>query len=223
MSQVYTRRPNWAQAFTLVTVLWLLAFIAVLAVPILGRSANLADDLTRWTIRVALVYYAAAAAAMLCLDRRDWQQLMTATRFARLLWTLAWAGYLVHLMMAFGPYHHGSHAAAVRHTQEVTGFGNGIYVSHFFTLLWTFDVAWWWAKPAAYGCRPAAVHWGVHAFIAFVTFCGMVVYETGFIRGAGLAMFAFLAAVAVRRWVWLRRQPRIGKGNISPELRVATE
>ena len=59
--------------------------------------------------------------------------------FRRSLGELARVAYIVHLYIAFRIYHHGSHAEAVQHTEDVTGFGPGIYVSHFFTLVWTIE------------------------------------------------------------------------------------
>jgi hypothetical protein len=150
---------------------------------------NAADDLTRHTVRVSLVYYALACGLML--SGRE-------GRTARLCWTLALAAFLVHLWFAFVWWHGGSHAAAVEHTRVRSGVGEGIWASHLFTLLWTLDVLWWWASPASRRARPAWVGRTLHAYLAFITFNGTVVYETGLIRWAGLAMFAGLAAL----WAW---------------------
>ena len=109
-------------------------------------------------------------------------------RPARVSWTLAWAAFVVHVAMAFHHAHRWSHAEAFRHVEESSGFGPGIFVSYAFTLIWTWDVLRWWARgPAA---RPP--RWWL-GFMLFVTFNATVVYEAGFIRWAGLAMFAALA------------------------------
>jgi hypothetical protein len=131
---------------------------------------------------------------MLRLQPLEW----TATgrgQLARWCWTLAWSAYLVHLAMAFHHYHHWSHADAVEHTRAVSGVGEGIYVSHLFTLLWTLDVACWWLLPGRYATRPAWIDVTLHSFMVFVIFNGTVVYEAGTIRWAGLGMFAVLAVV----------------------------
>jgi hypothetical protein len=158
-------------------------------------SPSLADDLTRNTIRVALLFYAAAASLMLLLPAGDWPAHSPRGQLARWLWTLAWAAYLVHLAMAFHHVHHWSHSAAVEHTRGVSGVGEGIYVSHLFTLVWTADVAWWWLWPDAYAARPAWVNTAVHAFMVFIIFCATVVFETGWIRWAGVVLVVGLAAV----------------------------
>src|SRR5262249_2105434 len=116
-----------------------------------------------------------------------------AGRAARLCWLLAWLAYVVHLGMAFHHYHGWSHADAVAHVEARTGFGPGIWFSHLFTLAWTADVAWWWLRPLSYASRPRAIDWALHGFMAFMWFNGTVVYETGLIRWAGLAVFAALA------------------------------
>jgi hypothetical protein len=170
----------------------------VLVAPALGLcSADPGDDLTRNAVRVALLYYALAAGLMLLLRPDEWRA--QRGRVARWCWTLAWVSYLVHLAMAFHHYHHGSHAEAVAHVQQRSGFGPGIFLSHLFTLVWTLDVAWWWLWPARYARRPRWVDACLHGFMAFITFNATVVYETGLIRWAGLAMFAGLAALLALR------------------------
>jgi hypothetical protein len=116
-------------------------------------------------------------------------------RLARWCWTLAWAAYLVHLAMAFHHYHHWSHAHAVEHTRSVSGVGEGIYVSHCFTLLWTVDVAWWWLRPETRARRSAWVDRSLHGFMFFMVFNATVVYESGLIRWAGVALTAWLAVL----------------------------
>jgi hypothetical protein len=186
-------------------VTWGLLLGAVLAAPALGLSADPGDDLTRNTVRLALLFYAPALALFLLLRPEEWRAEAGRGRLARWCWTLGWASYLVHLGMAFHHYHGWSHARAVRHVEDVAGFGPGIYVSHLFTAVWTVDVAWWWARPASYAARPAWVGRALHGFLAFVTFNATVVYETGPIRWAGLALFAGLAAVL--GWRWRRARP----------------
>jgi hypothetical protein len=180
---------------------WLALMAAALLGPALVCAADPGDALTRNTVRVALAYYGIAAALMLVLRGPDWAAGSWHGRLARGCWTLAWAAYLVHVAMAFHHVDHWSHAHAVARTHERSGFGEGIYVSHLFTLLWTADVAWWWLRPAGYAGRPAWQHRGLQAFLAFVAFNATVVFEQGWIRWAGLALFAGLAAV----WLGRRR------------------
>jgi hypothetical protein len=122
-------------------------------------------------------------------------------RLARCCWSLAWLAYVVHVGMAFHHYHGWSHANAVRHVRDVSGIGEGIYVSHAFTLLWTLDVAYWWLRPHEYAARSPWVDRLLHGFMAFVAFNATVVYEQGFIRWAGLALFAVLGLL----WLTTRR------------------
>ena len=168
------------------TVIWLLVLGAAVAWPYCTHSTTIADDLTRFTVRVALGYYAVAAARML-VGKCDGS--------TRLLWTFAWASYLVHLAMAFHHYHRWSHADAIAHTEEVSGFGPGIYFSHLFSLLWTIDVVYWWWQPARYERRARWMNWSLHGYMAFIIFNATVIYETGLIRWVGLGMFAVLTAV----------------------------
>jgi hypothetical protein len=168
---------------------WALLFAAALAWA----------DPTRPTVRVALLFYALAAGLMLSLDLPGFRATTPAGRAARTCWALGLAAFLVHVGLAFHHHHHWSHAEALRHVAEVSGFGPGIFLSYLFTLAWTADVAWWCAGPRSYAARPAWVGRCLHGFLLFMVFNATVVYEQGFIRWAGLAGFLALAALAIAR------------------------
>jgi hypothetical protein len=180
---------------------WLLGLTAVILAPYLRQSPTLGDDLTRYTVRLALACYAVAATLMLLLRPDEQRGNSPRARLARWCWTFAWATYLVHLAMAFHHYHHWSHAAAVEHTEAVSGFGKGIYLSHLFTLVWTADVLFWWLRPGRHAGRSSSIDWLLHGFMVFIIFNATVTYETGPIRWAGLALFTGLAGV----WIYRRQ------------------
>jgi len=180
----------------LITAAWGVLLAAVLGLPWLLQAADPGNALIRNTIRVALLYYAIALNIMLWLRPSDWAA-TDRGRLARLCWTLSWLTYLVHLGMAFHFYHGWSHADAVQHTEDVSGFGPGIYVSHLFTLAWSVDVLFWWLRPHGYALRSPWIGRVLHTFMLFVVFNGMVVYESGLIRWAGLVMFAELAGMGI--------------------------
>lgn len=187
-----------------VVVGWAVLLSAILGLPFLTGSDSAGDNLIRNTIWLALVYYAAAAWLMLYLERGDWSCPTAPGRLARSLWTLGSLAFLVHVGMAFHYAHGWSHAAAVRHTEEVSGVGEGIYVSYLFTLAWTLDALWWWLWPARYAARSPWLDRLLHGFMAFVIFNGTVVFEEGATRWAGVAMFAALAAA----WAFRRSRPK---------------
>lgn len=176
--------------------LWLVLMVAVIAAPVAAHSPNLGDDLVRNTVRVSLFYYALAVNVMIWLGPTGWQASTRWGRLARQAWSFGWAAYLVHLAMAFHFYHGWSHADAVEHVREASGFGEGIFVSHLFTLLWTVDVVWWQHRPMNYAGRSPWIDRVLHAFMLFMWFNGTVVYETGPIRWAGLVIFMELAIAA---------------------------
>ncbi len=180
---------------------WSAAMIGVLTLPCLLDSPSRGDDLTRGPVRVALLFYAIAATSMLLLESREWRADAGRGPIARLGWTLAWAAYVVHVGMAFHHYHAWSHQAAIEHTRAVSGFGEGIYFSHLFTLLWTVDVLWWWIRPRTYAERSQWIDRLLHAYMAFVIFNATVVFETGLVRWLGAILFVELAGVwAYRLW-----------------------
>jgi hypothetical protein len=163
-------------------------------------ASNAGDALTRNTIRLSLVWYFAALVTMLSLKSADWTAATLPGRIARWLWTWGVVAFLVHLAMAFHYFHGWSHTHAFEHTKSVSGWGEGLYVSYAFTLLWMTDAAWWWISPCSYAARGTALHWGLQAFLFFIAFNGAVVYESGPIRWAGMMATAALTFVAALAW-----------------------
>ncbi len=54
-------------------VAWLVQLSAVLGLPLLFAPADPGDALIRWTVRLSLLYYAAAAMLMLRCGSADWR------------------------------------------------------------------------------------------------------------------------------------------------------
>jgi hypothetical protein len=189
--------PRWSAP--VVTAVWSVLLTVLLVVPFATASPTLGEEWTRNTVRLSMAYYAAAALLMLGLERRAWESDTPAVRLARLLWTLAWLAYVIHLACAFHFYHGWSHAEAVEHVRRRARVGEGIFVSHLFTLLWTLDVAWWWLARHSYAGRAAWVGWVLHGFMSFIVFNGTVVYETGPVQWGGAVYFVIAAVLLVRR------------------------
>jgi hypothetical protein len=195
-------RPRIDQTAVTVVSLWLVLLAAILVTPSLTHSETAGDDLVRNTVRLALLYYAGAASLMLLLRQDEWAATSVRGSLARWCWTLAWAAFLIHVGMAFHHAHGWSHDHAVAHTRAVSGVGEGIYVSHLFSLAWTADVVYWWLRPARYEARPRWVGRLLHGFMVFMIFNATVVFETGWIRWAGAVMLAGLAGL----WLWRGRK-----------------
>jgi hypothetical protein len=172
-----------------IVILWLLGVGCLLAAPRVVSLADAGDFLVRYSARLALLWW---AGAVVLLIRRN--------SLARLTWTLACIVYVLHVGIAFQEAHHWSHAAAYRHVEEVSGFGEGIFVSYAFTLIWLADAAWWWIDHRGYESRPRWIGWSVHGFMVFVIFNATVVFESGATRWVGAAMLLLLAAT------WLRSE-----------------
>jgi hypothetical protein len=142
-----------------------------------------------------------APAGMLLASGEAWMVSGNRVRLLRKLWTLACLAYLIHVALAFHHYHQWSHTHAMDHTRERSGVGEGIFASHLFTLLWSLDAAYWWARPSEYVRRPVWAGVALHGYMAFIVFCGTVVYESGLIRWASAGAFAMLAAALARRYL----------------------
>ena len=175
---------------------------------------SMSEDLTRWTIRLALAACVgvivlrirtksaiggntAALASSGCLDATPGQ------RFQRGLWTLGCLFVWAHVASAFAFYHHWSHDDAYSRTARETAntigidWGGGIYFNYLFVLLWTFDVAWWWSLPASYRARSQTYSVFLHAYLAFIAFNATVVFGHGAVLYFGIAVTLGL--------VWLAR------------------
>ncbi len=203
MATPFSRR-SFDAAWTFVGGLSIVAIVLASA----RFASDVGDSQTRNMIRLSLVWYFAALVLMMALAKSDWLASAPLGRAARWCWTWAMVYFLIHVTMAFHYFHHWSHADAVRHTREVSGFGEGVYISYLFTLLWIVDVAYWWLAPRRYAERSAWIDRGWHGFMLFMVFNGTVVYESGPIRCAGLLMFTSLAAV------WLVLRTRTGRNAI---------
>jgi hypothetical protein len=163
-------------------------------------GSDLGDLLTRNTIRLSLAWYAVAVGLMLFLAPDEWAAgtPVSATGrprrgwLARWCWTWGLVCFLVHLGMAFHYFHYWSHAHAFERTRQVAHVGEGIYISYLFTVLWGADVAYWWLNPRGYASRSPWIDRTLQAFMLFIVLNGMVVFESGPIRWAGLLGLAVL-------------------------------
>lgn len=170
--------------------LWVMLVVGALLLPNPFSSEYPSESATRNTARVA-VFFWALSAAFLILRRRS---------IGKILWTVACGAYLLHVATAFDRVHGWSHDAAFTHVENVSGFGSGIFVSYFFTLLWLADVLWWWLWPTVYEIRAGWLDRLIHGFMAFIVFNGTVVYETGLIRWAGIFAFCILGTILAFRF-----------------------
>lgn len=178
-----------------------------------SRPVN-GEELTRWTIRLALAAYA----GRLALDMADPRGRPARESAARWLWTIACALLWIHVACAFQFQHDWSHAAAYRHTAArtaaVIGFdwGGGLWINYLLVGLWAGDVLWWWASPQTFRARPALVEWAWQGSLAFVVFNATVVFEEGPIRWVGLV------ASVVLLGMWRSQSLRVTK---SQSLKIA--
>src|SRR6185369_6622669 len=150
----------------LLVLVWAMLVGLILLLPAGPRG----ETAVRNSIRLTLLYYGLSLGVQLH---------GVAMRVARLSWTLAWAGYAIHVVLAFHHFHGWSHAHAVEHVRAARGFGEGIYFSHLFGALWTGDVIWWWLAPRLYAARPRWMTASLHGFMLFMVFNATVIFEPG--------------------------------------------
>jgi hypothetical protein len=162
--------------------------------------------LTHWSIRIALLCLAARLGGGLL-----WRHHAHWFAWSRWLSTVGCLLFLLHVASAFHFYHEWRHEHAFQTTADRTydmlgiRFGEGIYFSYLFALLWTADVAWQWASPERYRARPVWLSAAVLIYLAFIAFNGAVIFEDGPVRWVGIPVTLALVLVAVITLVRQRR------------------
>ena len=179
--------------------------------------------LTSWTIRAALLCYALYIALALATNQRN---------VSRAVYTVGCGLFVAHVACAFHFYHHWSHQAAwqktAEETQQLLGvpFGDGIYFSYSFLVLWVCDVVWLWTRgsqtkdsdsrigsPHLWSARSATPvpqlacrsgmtsRWrlALHGFLLFIAVNGAIIFEAGVTRAVGVPVVLALASLAAWR------------------------
>jgi hypothetical protein len=183
-------------------------------------SGMFGHELTIWTIRLALVCYVVFVSGNLATATCSCTKWAAISRW---VWTAGCGLFLAHVLAAFAFHHHWSHASAWETTAAETDamlgvrFGDGIYFSYVFLVLWVVDVGmmWWLAsrkpQPKLVGIEgaesssiahgPTAATWLrglIHAYLFFIAFNGAIVFESGPSRWGGIIACILLAALAGR-------------------------
>lgn len=176
--------------------------------------------LTKWTIRLALACLVAYFAGQL-IGRSGTSSLPGETpaggrkfTLLRWIWTMGCVLFVTHVACAFQFTHHWSHAHAWQHTANETqrlmgfSFGDGIYFSYLFMLLWIADVACLWLRVT----RPAWVILPVYVFLFFIAFNGAIVFEDGPTRPVGAVVV--LALLPLMVWSIARNAGRLFRSRV---------
>jgi hypothetical protein len=158
------------------------------------------EALIRNTARLSLVWYGLAAWGMIGLQPDDWLARTLVGRWVRGCWTWGVITFWWHVLVAFHYAHHWSHTEAFAHVEAASRFGYGIYVSYFFTAIWTIDAGGWWLTPVWYARRWPWLGRTLHLFMLFIVFNATVVFESGTIRWLGVGLLAVLAAAWSRHF-----------------------
>jgi hypothetical protein len=108
----------------------------------------------------------------------------------RAAWCAGCSAFLLHVAVAFHLAHGASHVEAMSHVERSSGWGEGIYVSYAFAVVWLADAVWIATAPSSYFQRPRWLSLAVEGFLAFIVFNATVVYGHGLARWLGAALFA---------------------------------
>jgi hypothetical protein len=165
-------------------------------------AAMLGSLLTKWTIRLALACLVAYFAGQMLAGGSSRETPAAGKKFtwpwiSRWIWTVGCGLFVAHVVCAFQFTHHWSHAHAWEHTDQETqrlmgfSFGDGIYFSYFFLLLWVADVACLWLAVS----RPIWLMAAAYLFMFFIAFNGAIVFEDGPTRPVGIVVMLLLLPV----------------------------
>ena len=167
--------------------------------------------LTQWTIRLALaclvIYFAGQMLnAAYGVGKNETHQPRRKFAALRWIWTVGCLLFLAHVACAFHFTHHWSHTHAWEHTAAETqrmigfAFGNGLYVSYCFLVLWVADVICSWLSFS----RPVWLLAAVYLFMFFIAFNGAIVFEEGPTRAVGIVVCAVLLLPIAGWFVWMQ-------------------
>lgn len=156
------------------------------------------DPVIRSSAYCAAFGWLIGAVAAIQSYRPNWVEPAPWLKLRRGPWTLGCALAILHIALAMHAGHGWSHAEAYRHTAEVGGVGEGVYVNYLFAAVWLADVLWMWLAPTAYRHRPRWIGFAAHGFLAFIVFNATVVFATNpFVRAV-----AILFSVALVWYLW---------------------
>lgn len=159
------------------------------------------------TIRLALTFF--AMALVFWAMRFDpsigvwpkWIQAPSAGRAVRWIWTMGFGFFVAHVLAAFHFYHGWSHQAALddtaRKTEQLLGwqFGEGIYFSYIFLILWGIDCAVGWNSSLDRRPKWLVTLW--LSYLSFIAFNGAAVFESGPTRWGAWITVGLLVAIAI--------------------------
>ncbi len=162
------------------------------------------EVVTKLTASLASLGYVVTLCLLLARHR-----IAGAVVIARICWTAGCVAMCLHVAAAFHFYHAWSHALAVEHTAAETAavvgwnWGGGVWFNYLVLVLWLGDVCWWWTDPAGHQRRRNWITIALQSYLAFIFFNAIVVFESGYLRIAGLAATAVLLAI----WWTCRTKP----------------
>jgi len=149
---------------------------------------------TAW---MSFALWAGAIGLMVQAGPGEWVPTTARFRVTRWTWVLAATMFVIHFLLAFHFAHRWRHENAIRHVEVTTGFGPGLFVSYFFTIVWVVDAIWLCVGPTSYASRPRWLGWTIHTFMTFITFNATAVFAHGLMRWVSIGVFGVLV------WYWL--------------------
>ena len=185
----------------------------------------LEEEMTRWTIDLALIDYVLAlivglrSAGVPCESTR----ISRDENVARGLWTAGCLLLWLHILLVFHFYHDWSHTNAVEHTAQETAaivgikFGSGVWFNYVFAAVWTADMVWWHLSPLSYRHRSPWISGLIHFYLAFIIFNATVVFKTGPLRWAGIIATVLLAMLWIRKILLARVARNPASVTMAPE------
>ena len=149
-----------------------------------------------WAIRIAL-------GLMFLVFAIDIHGRKSTDRLTAILWLVGALLSMYHSLGSIATIYHGSQTmafeATAQETEELLGirFGAGLYVNYAFVFVWLVDALIRVVSPAIYRQLPKAYRYFTNGFLIFIAINGAIVFQSGWIRGIGLACVAMLLILSL--------------------------
>ncbi len=161
-----------------------------------------------WSIRCSLVLLVATLMAWL-LKRAESRPGLA----VRVMWTLSFLFFVLHVAASFHFVHHWSHREAYLATAKETGelmgveFGEGVYFNYLFLAAWASHLWFTWFPAPANNLFVRTAQQIFLLYMSFIAFNGVVVFKSGWLRTIGIVATVALVAIAVGKVIHSQRRP----------------
>ncbi len=157
-----------------------------------------AQSASLWAIRIAL-------GLMVLVFAMEIRGRTSTDRSTASMWLVGALLSLCHSLGSLATFHQGSQSKAFEATAQQTeellgvGFGAGLFVNYAFVTVWLIDAFFRILLPSIYNQLPKVYRYCTNGFLIFIAINGAIVFQSGWVRGMGLACLTMLLLLSWQR------------------------